>query len=165
MLAQHYQYYCDIICVPRIYSNTCQVGTSYKWHHMFHVTPTALNQAGRHMEDSIMATLLLEILVKHNLVRVSQFTPYHWSRVITDLLQLYILVPETSLVPQSLKVFLPLFYPWRHSSEKSSLCLHNCILEWTYWCANLLSVRLLTLTAMVDYFAAKVDQYLLNWGH
>ena len=44
---------------------------------MFHVNPTALSQAGRHMEDSIVATLLLGILVKHNLVRVSQFTPYH----------------------------------------------------------------------------------------
>ena len=44
---------------------------------MFHVNPTALNQAGRHMEDSIVATLLLGILVKNNLVRVSQFTPYH----------------------------------------------------------------------------------------
>ena len=36
---------------------------------MCHVTPTALNQAGRHMEDSIVASytaLLLGILAKHN---------------------------------------------------------------------------------------------------
>ena len=48
--------------------------------YMFHVNPTALNQAGRHMEDSIVASytaLLLGILAKHNPVRVSQFTRYH----------------------------------------------------------------------------------------
>ena len=80
---------CDHICVPQLYSNSCQAAPSYKWHHMFHVNPTALSQAGRHMEDSIMATLLLGILGKHNPVRVSQFTPYHWF-----IIQLY-LYPET----------------------------------------------------------------------
>ena len=43
--------------------------------YLSHVTPTALNQAGRHMEDSIVASytaLLLGILAKHNPVRVSQ---------------------------------------------------------------------------------------------
>ena len=48
--------------------------------YMSHVNPTALNQAGQHMEDSIVASytaLLLGILAKHNPVRVSQFTPYH----------------------------------------------------------------------------------------
>ena len=37
--------------------------------YLSHVTPTALNQAGRHMEDSIVASytaLLLGILAKHN---------------------------------------------------------------------------------------------------
>jgi len=45
-------------------------------HSLFFLHPTALNQAGQHMEDSIVASytaLLLGILAKHNQVSAIHF--------------------------------------------------------------------------------------------
>ena len=67
----------NIIVILSVYLEYTAIFVRLELAHTFHVNPTALSQAGRHMEDSIVATLLLGILVKHNLVRVSQFTPYH----------------------------------------------------------------------------------------